>query len=68
MHEAFFFGPSDQQLFANYHPEVRGDGRALTVICPPLFSEGGFVRLKRLIGESFVRQEPTVVLFFLSIP
>jgi pimeloyl-ACP methyl ester carboxylesterase len=39
MIEAFFFGPSDEQLFANYHPPVGGSGRVLTVICPPLFSE-----------------------------
>jgi len=39
MIEAFFFGPSNRQLFANYHLPVGGDGRVLTVICPPLFSE-----------------------------
>ena len=39
MHEAFFFGPADQQIFANYHPPVRGVGQVLTVICPPLFSD-----------------------------
>jgi pimeloyl-ACP methyl ester carboxylesterase len=39
MHEAFFFGPSDRQVFANYHPPSGGAGAALTVICPPLFSD-----------------------------
>jgi uncharacterized protein len=37
--EAFFFGPSNQHLFANYHLPVGGNGRVLTVICPPLFSD-----------------------------
>ena len=49
MHEAFFFGPSNQQLFANYHPAVRGDGRMLTVICPPLFSE--YMRSHSMLRE-----------------
>lgn len=39
MNEAFFFGPSNQQIFANYHPPVSGFGQVLTVICPPLFNE-----------------------------
>ena len=39
MHEAFFFGPGDQQVFANYHPPSGGAGPVLTVICPPLFSD-----------------------------
>ena len=39
MTEAFFIGPSNQQLFANYHLPVRGNGRVLTLICPPLFSD-----------------------------
>jgi len=39
MHEAFFFGPDDRQIFAVYHPAVGADGRVLTVICPPLFAE-----------------------------
>jgi len=39
MIEAFFFGPSNRQLFANYHLPVGGHGRVLTVICPPLFSD-----------------------------
>ena len=39
MIEAFFFGPSNQQVFAAYHPPVGGSGQVLTVICPPLFSE-----------------------------
>ena len=39
MSEAFFFGPSGEQLFATYHPPAGGDSRSLTVICPPLFSE-----------------------------
>jgi pimeloyl-ACP methyl ester carboxylesterase len=37
--EALFFGPSNQQIFAAYHPPVGGSGQVLTVICPPLFSE-----------------------------
>lgn len=41
MMEAFFFGPSNQQLFGSYHPPLNGDGYVLTVICPPLFSELG---------------------------
>src|SRR6202171_251981 len=39
MHEAFFFGPGSQQVFANYHPARGGAGQVLTVICPPLFSD-----------------------------
>lgn len=39
MHEAFFFGASDRQVFANYHPPSGGAGAVLTVICPPLFSD-----------------------------
>ncbi|MGH8758333.1 MAG: phosphopantetheine-binding protein [Burkholderiales bacterium] len=39
MIEAFYFGPNNRQLFANYHLPVGGNGRVLTVICPPLFSE-----------------------------
>ena len=37
--EAFFFGPDESRVFATYHPPADGSGRALTVICPPLFSE-----------------------------
>jgi pimeloyl-ACP methyl ester carboxylesterase len=37
MHEAFFFGPSNQQVFAVYHPPSGGAAQVLTVICPPLF-------------------------------
>jgi len=39
MQEAFFFGPSNQQVFATYHPALGGGGQVLTVICPPLFSD-----------------------------
>ena len=39
MIEAFFFGPSNQQVFAIYHPPAGGSGQVLTVICPPLFNE-----------------------------
>ncbi len=39
MIEAFYFGPSNRQLFANYHLPVGGNGRVLTVVCPPLFRE-----------------------------
>jgi pimeloyl-ACP methyl ester carboxylesterase len=39
MHEAFFFGPGSQQVFASYHPASGGAGQVLTVICPPLFSD-----------------------------
>jgi pimeloyl-ACP methyl ester carboxylesterase len=35
--EAFFFGSNSEQVFATYHPPVRGDSEILTVICPPLF-------------------------------
>src|SRR2546428_14020117 len=37
--EAFFFGPSNKQVFATYHPASGGGGQVLTVICPPLFSD-----------------------------
>ena len=37
--EAFFLGPGNQQVFAVYHPPVQGGSEALTVICPPLFSD-----------------------------
>jgi uncharacterized protein len=39
VHEAFFFGPDNRQLFASYHSPPSGSGRVFTVICPPLFSE-----------------------------
>lgn len=39
MHEAFFFGPGNHRIFANYHPAAGGGGQVLTVICPPLFSD-----------------------------
>lgn len=39
MHEGFFFGPPNRQIFGAYHPPVGGAGGALTVICAPLFSE-----------------------------
>jgi len=39
MQEAFFLGESKHRVFANYHPAVRGDGRILAIICPPLFFE-----------------------------
>src|SRR2546428_3462661 len=39
VHEAFFFGPGNQRIFANYHPAAGGGGVVLTVICPPLFSD-----------------------------
>ena len=37
--EPFFFGPIHRQIFATFHPSARGNSQALTVICPPLFSE-----------------------------
>lgn len=37
--EAFFFGSSAERLFGSYYPPFSGDGRILTVICGPLFSE-----------------------------
>jgi len=37
--EALFFGPSNQQIFAAYHPPIGGSGQVLTVICPPVFNE-----------------------------
>jgi pimeloyl-ACP methyl ester carboxylesterase len=37
--EAFFFGPSNEQVFANYHPPIGGSDQVLTVICPPLFAD-----------------------------
>lgn len=37
--EAFFFGSGAEKLFGSYHPPFSGDGRMLTVICGPLFSE-----------------------------
>lgn len=39
MIEAFFFGPAGRQVFASYHLPPGGDGRALTLVCPPLFVE-----------------------------
>jgi uncharacterized protein len=39
MIEAFFFGPSDQRVFASYHPPSGAGGQVLTVLCPPLFNE-----------------------------
>src|SRR5467141_5093978 len=39
VHEAFFFGPGNQRIFANYHPAAGGGGVVVTVICPPLFSD-----------------------------
>jgi len=49
MIKAFFFGPSNRQLFANYYLPVGGDGRVLTVICPPLFAE--FARTQRALRK-----------------
>ena len=48
--EAFFFGPQNQELFANYHPPFGADGEILTVICSPLFSEPArtYIALRRL--------------------
>src|SRR3989475_1681374 len=37
--EPFFFGPSNNQLFATSPPAAGGGGVVLTVICPPLFSD-----------------------------
>lgn len=39
MHEAFFFGPDDRQIFGIYHPALGMDSGVLSVICPPLLSE-----------------------------
>ena len=39
MHEAFFFGPGNERVFANYHSAAGGGGQLLTVICPPLFAD-----------------------------
>jgi pimeloyl-ACP methyl ester carboxylesterase len=39
MIEPFFFGPSNQQLFAIYHPPLGGSGQVLTVLCPPVFHD-----------------------------
>jgi pimeloyl-ACP methyl ester carboxylesterase len=47
--EGFFFGPSNQQIFATYHPPVGRSGQVLTVICPPLFSE--FMRTQLALRE-----------------
>lgn len=49
MHEAFFFGPGDQQIFANYHPPTGGAGQVLTVICPPLFYD--YMRTQLVLRE-----------------
>jgi pimeloyl-ACP methyl ester carboxylesterase len=43
--EAFFFGPSNRQVFATYHPASGGGGVVLTLICPPLFSDYMFTHL-----------------------
>jgi alpha-beta hydrolase superfamily lysophospholipase len=37
--EAFFFGPGNRWIFANYHAAAGVGGQVLTVICPPLFSD-----------------------------
>lgn len=39
VHEAFFFGPTANQVFAIYHPPSGVGSGELVVICPPLFSE-----------------------------
>ncbi|NNF48569.1 MAG: hypothetical protein HKN65_01835 [Woeseiaceae bacterium] len=39
MQEPFYFGPEDREIFGVYHPALGADGRVLTVICPPLYSE-----------------------------
>ena len=39
MIEAFFLGPPKKRILASYHPPAGGYGEALTVICPPLFTE-----------------------------
>jgi pimeloyl-ACP methyl ester carboxylesterase len=40
MVEAFYFGSAGNELFAVYHPARDPGSETLTVICPPLFSEG----------------------------
>jgi alpha/beta superfamily hydrolase len=47
--EAFFFGPSNQRVFATYHPPVSSGSQVLTVICPPLFNE--YLRTHRALRE-----------------
>ncbi len=47
--EAFYFGPSEQQLLGIYHPPTGNDCQVLTIICPPLFSE--FTRTHRALRE-----------------
>jgi pimeloyl-ACP methyl ester carboxylesterase len=47
--EALFFGPSNQQIFAAYHPAIGGSGKVLTVICPPLFSD--YMRTQHALRE-----------------
>src|SRR5438552_15273721 len=37
VHEAVFFGPSNQRIVANYHPSAGEGGAAPSVIRPPLF-------------------------------
>lgn len=39
MHEALYFGPSNQPIFGIYHPATGDSGQVLTVICPPLFND-----------------------------
>ena len=39
MHEAFFFGSIERQLFASYHPPANAGGQTLTILCAPIFAE-----------------------------
>ncbi len=48
--DAFFFGPLERQRFGTLHRPASGEGRVLTVVCPPLFSEHArtWLALRRL--------------------
>ncbi len=37
--EPFFFGAAPHPIFGTFHPSREGSARALTLICPPLFSD-----------------------------
>ena len=64
MHEAFFFGPSANRLFATYHPPAAGTGRILSILCPPLFTD--YMRIHpamRELAASLAQKNQHVIRF-----
>ena len=64
MHESFFFGPDERQLFASYHPPANAGGQILTVLCPPIFTEYNRTHsILRKLALSLAEQSHHVIRF-----